>query len=179
MKLSWNLLALALLIGTYSSLGVGRIFAQSSVFEANGRIVSRGVPAPPPTAQELRRLPLDAVAVIDFANGQSVTAVCHKGGFDRVGLRHDQTVDIAVRYSMATVGAPITVVPLDGGAVVASGKDLTVAADGTVHFKFRAGHQPGLYQIALHNGNQELGLRFWVVDDEHPGNNPAVINPGN
>jgi hypothetical protein len=178
-KFSRYLLGLAVLAGIYSIVGVGRLIAQSSILEANRHIVSSGIPAQPPGAQKLRRLPLEATAFIDFGNAQSITAFCHKGSFDRVGLRHDQTVDIVVQYSTATAGAPVTVVPLDGGAIVASGKDLVVAADGTIHFKFRAGHQPGTYQIALHNGGQEVGLQFWVVDDEHPGNNPVAINPGN
>jgi hypothetical protein len=85
-------------------------------------------------------LPLDAIAFVDFGNAQSVTAFCHKGSFERVGLRHDQTVDIAVQYSTATAGTPVTVVPLDGGAIVASGKNLIVAADGTI--KNTLGTQP-------------------------------------
>jgi hypothetical protein len=164
----------ACLIGAGSS-----VMAQSSVLEINRNLVSHGPPAPPPRAQKSRGLPIDATASIAFDGGQSVTAFCHQGSFDRVGLRHDQTVDIAVQYSTATAGAPVTLVPLDGGAIVASDKNLIVASDGTIRFKFRAGHQPGVYQIALHNGNQELGLQFWVLDEEHPRNNPAVINPAN
>ena len=153
--------------------------AQSSVLNANRALVSTGTPAAPPSATKSRRVPADATASIDVGTGVVVTAYCRQGGFDRVGLRHDQTVDIAVQYSTASAGVPVTVVPLDGGAVVASGKNLIVASDGTIHFKFRAGHQPGVYQIALQSGGQELGLQFWVVDEEHPGNNPRVINSGN
>jgi len=105
--------------------------------------------------------------------------LAHNGGFDRVGLRHNQTVDIAVQYSIGEAGRAITVDALDGGAIVAPAKTLIVAADGTIHFKFRAGHQPGAYQIALRNQNQELGLQFWVRDEDHPRNNPPVVNPGN
>lgn len=155
------------------------VLAQSSVLEVNRNLISHGPPAAPPGAQKSRGLPIDATASIAFEGGQSVTAFCHAGRFDRVGLRHDQTVDIAVQYSAASAGAAVTVVPLDGGAIVAAARDLIVASDGSIHFKFRAGHQPGIYQIALHNGGQELGLRFWVRDEEHPGNNPTVINPGN
>ena len=155
------------------------MLAQSSVLETNRNLVSHGPPAPPPGAQRSRGAPIDATASIAFEGGQSVTALCHQGAFDPVGLHHDQTVDIAVQYSTATAGTPITLVPLDGGAVVASARDLIIAADGTIHFKFRAGHQPGVYQIALHNGGQELGLRFWVFDEEHPANNRPVINPAN
>jgi len=178
MNNSRRLLTLACLLPCFIG-AVSSVLAQSSVLETNRNLISHGPPAPPPGTQKSRGVPVDATASIAFEGGQSITALCHQGGFDRVGLRHDQTVNIAVQYSTAPAGTPITVVPLDGGAIVASSKDLTVAADGTIHFKFRAGHQPGVYQIALHNGGQELGLRFWVFDEEHPGNNPVVINPGN
>lgn len=104
---------------------------------------------------------------------------CHKGAFGRVGLLHDQTVDITVEYPYSEAGKTITIEPLDGGQIVVPGKNLTVRSDGSIHFKFRVGHAPGNYQIALHNGSQELGLEFWVRDDEHPRNNPAVINASN
>jgi hypothetical protein len=177
-KNSHRLLALAVLFLCFIGAN-GSVLAQSSVLETNRKLLSHGPPAPPPGAEKSRGLSIEATASIAFDSGRSVTALCHQGGFDRVGLRHDQTVDIAVQYSTAVAGTPITVVPLDGGAVVASRKDLIVGADGTIRFKFRAGHQPGVYQIALHNGNQELGLQFWVLDEEHPANNPAGINPGN
>ena len=124
-------------------------------------------------------MPVEAIASIDFGNNQSVTTICYEGSFDRVGLRHDQTIDITVSYPTTDAGRAITVEALDGGSVVAPAKNLTVAADGAIHFKFRAGHQPGVYQIALRNGVQELGLQFWVLDEEHPANNPRVVNQGN
>jgi hypothetical protein len=149
------------------------------VLEANRNLRSSGKAALPPGAQKTRRLPIEATASVDAGNGEVVTTLCHGGSFDRVGLRHDQTVDIAVQYSTADAGQAITVDALDGGAIVASAKTLIVAADGSIHFKFRAGHLPGVYQIALRNRNQELGLQFWVRDEDHPRNNPPVVNPGN
>jgi len=122
---------------------------------------------------------MDATATIDLGTAQPVTASCHNGHFDRVGLRHDQMVDIAVRYCPAVAGQRIIVEPLDGGQIIAPAKNLSVAGDGTIHFKFQAGHQPGVYQIALHNGAREIGLQFWVLDEEHPGNNLPVVNSGN
>jgi hypothetical protein len=153
--------------------------AQSSVLEANRNLRSSGKPAPPPGSLQARHLPSEATTVIDLGNGQSVTVLSHKGSFDRVGLCHDQAVDIAVQYPKANIGQTISVDALDGGAIVAPTKNLVVAPDGTIHFKFRAGHQPGVYQIALRNGVQELGLQFWVLDQDHPRNNPPVVNPGN
>jgi len=71
-------------------------------------------------------------------------------------------IDIAVQYSNAEAGKTISVEPLDGGQIIAPAKNLIVSSDGTIHFKFHAGHSPGVYQIALRTGGQELGLQFWV-----------------
>lgn len=179
MKFSLRLLFLAVLTSACSFAAANSLYAQASILEANRNLVSSGPPAPPPGAVKARRLPIDATALIDFGNGQSVTATCHKGGFDRVGLRHDQMVDVAVQYSTADAGKSVTVEPLDGGQVIAPARNLIVAADGSIHFKFRVGHVPGAYQISLRTGNRELGLQFWVRDDDHPRNNPPVINPSN
>ncbi|HZE57540.1 MAG TPA: hypothetical protein VE031_06780 [Chthoniobacterales bacterium] len=179
MKLSLQLLPFAFLTTVCSLAATHTVLAQSSLLETNRNLRSNGPAASPPGARRERRLPVEAIASIDFGNNQSVTAICHKGSFDRVGLGHDQTVEITVQYSTADAGQGITVEALDGGAIVAPAKNLIVAADGTIHFKFRAGHQPGVYQIALGNGVQELGLQFWVLDEEHPANNPRVVNQGN
>jgi hypothetical protein len=169
---------LVLVAGFFSISTLRPLLAQSSL-DANRALVSTGKPAPPPSAPGSRRVPAETTATIDPGTGSLVTAHCRRGSFDRVGLRHDQTVDITVRYPTTDAGRAIAVEALDGGSVVASAKNLTVTADGAIHFKFRAGHQPGVYQIALRNGVQELGLQFWVLDEEHPANNPRVVNQGN
>jgi hypothetical protein len=117
-------------------------------------------------AQKLHGLPLDAIAFVDFGNAQSVTAFCHKGSFERVGLRHDQTVDIAVQYSTATAGTPVTVVPLDGGAIVASGKNLIVAADGTIKNTLGTQSRPPLAhrrKVCLNNEAAEAVCRLTII----------------
>lgn len=163
----------------FSFLVIESLSAQSALLDANRKLNSRGTPTAPPGAQRLRKIPLDAIAEIDLGMGQPATVYCRKGNFDRVGLRHDQTVDIGIQYSTAAAGQAIAIEALDGGRVNAAAKNSIVAPDGTIHFKFRAGHEPGLYQIVLRSGSQELGLHFWVLDDEHPKNNPAVVNSGN
>jgi hypothetical protein len=178
-KSSHPLIILALLTGICLLAPTNPLVAQASVLEANRNLSSTGTPALPPGAPGASPLALEALALVDFGNGQSFTASCHRGAFERVGLRHDQTVDIVVQYSTADAGRTITVVPLDGGQVIAPARNLIVAADGTIHFKFRVGHPPGAYQVALHNGTQELGLQFWVRDEQNPRNNPPVANPGN
>ncbi len=156
-----------------------RLQAQSQILEANRALVSTGQPAPPPGARKSRQVPTDATASIDPGTGPLVTISCRKGNFERVGLRHDQTVDITVKYSTAAAGQAITVEALDGGQIIAAPKKLIVGSDGAIHFKFRVGHQPGIYQVALHNGAQELGLQFWVTDEANPRNNAPVVNAAN
>lgn len=174
-----HIFGLALVAGVFIFVTPGPVLAQSSVLNANRALVSTGTPAAPPSAIKSRHVPADATASIDVGAGVLVTACSRHGNFDRVGLRHDQMVDIAVQYSAANAGQTITVEPLDGGQIIAPSKNLVVGNDGAIHFKFHAGRQPGVYQIALRNGGQELGLQFWVRDDDHPENNPLVVNPGN
>jgi hypothetical protein len=174
-----QIVALASLAALFLISTPSRLRAQSPTLAANRALVSTGNPAPPPGARKSRQVPTDATASIDPGTGPLVTISCHKGSFERVGLRHDQTVDVAVQYSTAGAGQAITVEALDGGQIIAAPKRLIVGSDGAIHFKFRVGHQPGIYQVALHNGAQELGLQFWVTDEANPRNNPPVINAGN
>lgn len=154
-------------------------FGQSSVLEANRNLVSSGPPAQPPGLHKSHGFAVEAMASIEFGDGTLVTVSSHQGSFDRVGLRHDQMVDIAVQYPATSAGETISVDALDGGQIIAAGKHLTIGTDGTIHFKFRAGHQPGNYQIVLREGTKEVGLQFWVRDDDQPKNNPPVLNAGN
>jgi hypothetical protein len=176
-KISPSLPGLVLLT-SICLLPIGRtVLAESSWLNRSRNLTTTGIPAAPPTAHQFRRLPTDATATIDFGNGEVATASCRRGNFERVGLRHDQVIDVSVQYPAAVAGKTIAVESLDGGQIIAAPKNLVVAGDGTIHFKFRVGHTPGVYQIALHNGARELGLQFWVHDDADPRNNPPVVNP--
>jgi hypothetical protein len=174
-----NALRVALVASVFSISTSGHVLAQSQSLEASRNLVTTGKSTPAPGALRSQHVAADATAIIDLGTAAVVTAYSRQGSFDRVGLRHDQTIDIAVQYSTAAGGQVVTVEPLDGGQIIAPAKNLVVGNDGAIHFKFRAGHSPGIYQVALRKGGQELGLQFWVRDDEHPGNNPRVINPGN
>ncbi len=129
--------------------------------------------ASPPNPQ---RSPIDANATIDDGQAQPVTTISRKGRFECVGLKRDQMVSITVQYPAAMAGHSINAEPLDGGKVVAAAKDLIVGPDGVIFFRFHAGHDVGVYQIALHDGARELGLQFWVLDEDHPERNPHVVN---
>lgn len=137
-----------------------------------------GVPAPPPTQPGAAAPVVEATATISLGAAGPVTSVCRKGRFERVSLQHDQVVTITLSYALTTVGHTIVAEPLDGGRVIGKGgKPLLVGADGTLSFQFQAAHEPGVCQIALHDGPRETGLQFWVVDPQHPENTPPVVNP--
>jgi hypothetical protein len=122
---------------------------------------------------------IGATATIDFGNNQSVTATSNGAISDRVGLQPNQVVDVTVQFSADKAGRTIIVEPLDGGRVIGAAKKLIVATDGTFSFRFQAGHDPGVCQISLHDGAHEMGLQFWVLNQQNPQENPSVINSGN
>src|SRR5438045_118895 len=97
MKNLHRLLFFALIAAVFSLAGTKTLLAQSSVLEANRNLRTRGQPAAPPGARQARRPTTDATATSGLGKGQSATVLSHKSIFDRVGLRHDQTVDIAVQ----------------------------------------------------------------------------------
>lgn len=145
-------------------------------FEANRNLISTGTPATPPVAPGGKKV-VDATATI--VDGLDAPVVTHsrKGVFNRVGLKHDHTVEITVQYPATKAGRSITAEALDGGQIIGANKGLTVANDGTITFKFRVGHEVGAYSVALRDGTEELGLQFWVPDEERPDRNPPVVNP--
>jgi hypothetical protein len=148
--------------------------AQTQTLEANRALVSAGQPAPPPAIHS-RHEPLTAT-VVDGTDAP-VATLTREGIFGLVGLKHDHTVDVTVQYPVSSAGRVISAEALDGGQVIVPGRNLTVAPDGRISFKFRAGHAVGSYQVALRDGTDEVGLQFWVLDEQHPENNRPVVNP--
>ena len=137
-------------------------------------------PTPPPAATPASkpsnaREPDGPTAVITPLSGAAVTARSRKGRFDLVGLRKNELVEITVQYPAAKAGQRILTVPLDGGRVIAPSPSLLVDRDGTIRFKFKVEQAPGIYQISLNDSGRELGLQFWVRDDD-PKKNPPTIN---
>lgn len=101
-----------------------------------------------------------------------------QGSFALVGVRPDQLVQVSVQYPVTKTGRLIVAEALDGGQVLVQGP-LVVGLDSIIRFQFRAAHMPGINHIALRDGAQELGLQFWVLDENHPERNPPVVNPSN
>lgn len=97
--------------------------------------------------------------------------------FELVGLEANDVVDVTVQFPADKAGHTIRIEPLDGGCVVSANDAVFVAADGTVNFRFQAGNSSGRYQISLHDGAEEIGLQFWVLDLVNPQNNPRTLTP--
>lgn len=151
------------------------LHAQSPSVGATRSLGTSDPPAPP---QERPQSSTEAIAVIRAGLAQPVIVKSSDGSFAQVGLKRRALVDITVQYPVAKAGHAIMAAPLDGGRVIAP-PSLVVARDGVIRFQFQAGNEVGAYQVALHDGAQELGLHFWVLDELHPERNPAVINPKN
>jgi hypothetical protein len=140
---------------------VGLLYAQSPNAVLSGSIESN----------------IEAAASIDFGSNQSVTTTLRKGLSDHVGLHPNQTVKVTIQFSATDVGRVIAIEPLDGGRIIGSVKKAVVGGDGTFSFNFQAGNEPGLLQVCLRNGPQEIGLRFWVIDSQNPDSNPDTLVP--
>lgn len=140
---------------------------------------SPGVPVPPPTQPQIIALPDGPSAVIIYSSGAHLqTRTADEGSAELIGLEKNEVVVIVVQYPVTKVGQRVNVVPLDGGELVGgTNKVFTVAGDGTIELAFKVGEAPGLYQLSLHDGVDEVGLHFWVLDEENPSNNPPVVSP--
>jgi hypothetical protein len=116
----------------------------------------------------------DVVFTVDLGSGISVSTAATSD--DIVGLQPTQAVLVVAQYPPSSAGTRIAAVPLDGGRITGSAKQLVVDANGTVQFQFQAGSDSGLYQISLRDRNKEVALSFWVLDSESPSNNPVLVN---
>lgn len=138
-----------------------------------------GDPAYPPTSPAVAQVVEGPEVTIAFNSGQSAKARTLNGAAEQVGLKANEVVDLAVNYGSAKSGTAITAIPLDGGRIVGPTSKLIVDRDGFLSFKFQAGKEVGVYQVALHEGAKEIGLQFWVLDEQNPKRNPPVLRPGN
>lgn len=80
------------------------------------------------------------------------------------------------RPDTSPVPTPPTLEPQDM-YVPGAGLSLAIEADGTLSFTFVVGLEPGLRQISLRQGDQELGFLVWVNDPNNPDSNPPALGP--
>lgn len=114
---------------------------------------------------------------ITGGSGEQVTAESVDGATELIALRPNEAVDVSINYGSAKAGSRIKATPLDGGRILGPSNQLDVGRDGVLTFRFQAGAQVGVYQIALNDGSSEVGVRFWAIDVLNPRHNPAVLQP--
>lgn len=148
------------------------IILETGMVSAQG---TDGQPALPPTSPLLSQIEEGPEITVTDDGGGSVKAKTLNRASEQIGLRPNQQVDVSVQYGVAKAGQLIAVIPLDGGIIPGSDKKLVVGSDGSLQFKFKAGHEPGVYQVSLHEGKKEMGIRFWVLDEKDPRKNPAAL----
>ena len=114
---------------------------------------------------------------VDYGNDAIFQPAKHGTDFDQLGLNPGQTVNITVWFPAELAGQIIIAEPLDGGTLFIPETGLVIATDGTVLFQFQAGDWPGACRVAVHQPDDQNLLNFWVIDLEHPENNPPGL-PG-
>ncbi len=134
---------------------------------------------PGPQVSSASPAPAKATAAVDFGNSRSLTTKIRQGSSQLIGLQPNQIVNVSLKVSPSKVGHIITLQPLDGGRVIGTTSQCVVGADGTFGFKFQAGPNPGVSQISIRDGSEEIGLPFWVLNTQDAQRNPPVLTPEN
>lgn len=138
-------------------------------------IVSAQEPALPPTSPLLPQIEEGPEITVTYEGGGSVKAKTVSRASEQIGLCANQQVDVSVQYGVARTGQMVAIIPLDGGIIVGSGMKRAVGPDGILRFRFKAGGQPGTYQVSLYDGAKEIGIRFWVFDEKDAQKNPIAL----
>lgn len=114
-------------------------------------------------------------AVIGSNSGRERHLTGHNGYIGRAGLRPGQPVRVTIDCPASVKGESVFVSSPDGGRVVPPNEALKIKPDRTVSFVFQAGDEHGLYRVYIEAGGQQHLLEFYVLDLEHPGNNPPRV----
>jgi hypothetical protein len=137
-----------------------------------------GDPANPPSSPLVRHVEDGPQVTVSYNSGKSVGTQIVDRLAERVGLRGNEVVNVSIQYGSAFAGRAVSITPLDGGRIVGREANATVGTDGSLSFKFQATKLPGVYEIALHDQEgDDLGLQFWVFDEQNPKKNPPALYP--
>lgn len=135
---------------TLGYLNVGEVSAQS----------------PPSDAQNEQAVePLEMI--VNHGQGNEARRYRHQGLMAPAELALDQTANITLQFLAQRAGQTITVTPLDGGKILAPTETLTISAQGSVTFGFRASGTIGLYRLLV-GGMEQCELRFYAFDPNRP-----------
>jgi hypothetical protein len=133
-----------------------------------------GIPPTSPDAPLIN----DGITVITYAPNQDVIGGNDGGKTDALpGLAPDQVVDVTIEFGAQKAGELVQAAALDGGILNVPQGGLVADENGSVSFQFQAGHEPGLYQVALRDDTHEMGVQFYVINYQAPAENPAVDLP--
>lgn len=120
----------------------------------------------------------DGTTIVNYTPDSALVEKNDDGKSDKLpGLAPDQIVDVTMRFGVAKAGTELTASALDGGTIIVPAGGLVADENGDVHFQFQVGHEPGLYQVSLHDDTHEMGMQFWVIDASNPDNNPKYDLP--
>lgn len=114
---------------------------------------------------------------VNYGNDAIFEPAKHGTDFDPLGLDPGQVVSVTVLFPVELAGQAMLAEAMDGGTLTLPEGGLIVAADGTVIFQYQASASQGACRIAVHQTDDQNILNFWVVDFEHPENNPSQL-PG-
>ena len=114
-------------------------------------------------------------ALIASNSGKDRRLSGSNGYVGRAGLRPRQAVRVTLECPASLKGQPVIVFSPDGGGTVPTNDTVTVKADGTASFVFQAGADHGLYRVFVQAAGQRNLIEFYVLDLEHPNNNPPRV----
>lgn len=138
----------------------------------------------PPSSPDAEK-PNDGITIISYLpDGQStaedeVEGKNEGGKTDKLpGLEPDQVVKVTLKFGAQKSGETIEASAPDGGTIIAPEEGLVADEEGNVSFDFQVGHEAGLYQVALRDAVHEMGIQFWVMNNQEPEADPKVDLPG-
>src|ERR1043165_3668515 len=135
------------------------------------------VPAIPPTSADAPVIN-DGITIVSYDPNSAVSGSNDSGKADALpGVSPNQVVDVTVQFGAQKAGMPIQAAALDGGTLTVPDGGVVADGDGNWPFQFRVGAQPGLYQVALRDDTHEMGVQFWVINNQAPADNPPVDLP--
>jgi hypothetical protein len=139
--------------------------------------LQQGLPAIPPSSPDAPTIN-DGVTIVTYSPDNEVIEDNDDGKATKLpGLAPDQIVDVTIQFGAQKAGELIQGAALDGGILSIPPSGLTADENGSVSFQFQAGHEPGLYQVALRDETHEMGVQFWVINYQAPAQNPPVDLP--
>lgn len=98
--------------------------------------------------------------VVDYGQGKTKKRHSRQGMMEPVGLPLNQTAAITLKFPDNKKGESVTVGAPDGGEI--TGGNLSLSANGSVVFNFRATGTPGLYRILVELPTESHVLSFYA-----------------